>query len=583
MNRKQRRAKATSLRRPPGDPAQGPNGRARRQAASQWADAGRALQARGKMSEAVTAFRKAVSAYPQAPALHANLAAALRAAGDVPAAVAAYRQAIRIDSRIPALHNNLGNALLELGDTGGAQAAYRQALKLDPDYADAHSNLGLGLRETGQLDDAVAACRRAVGLAPQRPDLHANLVTVLDGSGRLEEASAALRDAIRLCPGDVRLRCQSARLHVESGDMGAAETALREALAIDPTCAAAFFELSGFKRFTADDPDILEMQRLSASSPQMPPADRIHLHFALAKALEDAGRYDESFGHLERGNALVHKRLPYDRTAQAHLVETIASVFDDDLLERLSGAGDPSTVPVFVVGMPRSGTTLVERIIGSHPKAHGAGELRHLNDIARGSGVPGDPAAAMAGLAKLDAARCRAMGEEYLGRVKALAPEAARIVDKMPSNFLRVGLIGIILPNARIIHCRRDPADTCLSCYGQYFRRGQAFAYDLRALGHYYGLYAQLMDHWHAVLPGRILDVDYEALVADPEVQTRRLLKHCGLSWDRQCLQFHASPAPVRTASASQVRKPVYRSSVARWRRYESHLGPLLDALANGR
>ena len=361
------------------------------------------------------------------------------------------------------------------------------------------------------------------------------------------------------------------------------EAALRDALASDPNCATAYFELSDIKRFSGDDPDLLSMEKLANAPETLPAADRTDVHFALAKAYEDAGRYEDSFMHLERGNRLVRRGLPYDPEIQARLIETIASVFDRTLVERLSGAGDPSTIPVFVVGMPRSGTTLVERIIGNHPQAHGAGELRFLSEIARGPSAPGDPVGAAAALAGLEAARCKKIGADYLKRARALAPKARKIIDKMPSNFLRIGLISVALPNARIIHCSRDPADTCLSCYAQKFGRGQSFSYDLRDLGQYYRLYMRLMEHWRSVLPGRVLDIDYETLVANPEEEARRLVEHCGLSWDPACLRFYDGRSPVRTASASQVRRPVYQSSVARWRRFEPHLAPLLEALAKSR
>ena len=505
---------------------------------------------------------------------------ALRAGGDSSGAASCYRQAIEIDPTIAALHNNLGNALSDLGDHRGAAAAYRRALKLDPRQADAHGNLGLALHEAGRSGDAVASCRRAVDLAPDRPEMHENLVTVLDGNGRIDEAAEALDAAIRQCPREARLHSQQARLLIKTGNIGEAEAALRSALAIDPDCAVAYFELADIKRFSADDPDLTTLEKVAAASAHRPQSDRTDLHFALAKAYEDAGRYDDAFDQLQRGNRLMRQARPYDGKAQARLFETIASVFDRPLLDRLSGAGDPSERPVFVVGMPRSGTTLVERILGAHPQIHGAGELRHLSEIARGGAAPGDPVAAVAALAGLRAKQCRSMGAEYVRRVRKLSPGAERIVDKMPSNFLRIGLISVILPNARIIHCRREPADTCLSCYAQKFNRGQAFSYDLRDLGRYYRLYAQLMEHWRAVIPSHVLDVDYEKLVTDPEAEARRMVEYCGVPWDPNCLEFHKDRSPVRTASASQVRRPVYRSSVARWRRFESHLEPLLEALA---
>lgn len=583
MNRKQRRAETHRHRRTGGGRIAVATNRAKRQEAANWVERGRALQSAGRIADAIAAFRKAVSACPEAAELHGILAAALRAAGRTSEAIAAYRQGIEIDPSIPALHNNLGNAYLDIGAIDEACAAYRRAAELDPDYADAHGNLGLALREAGRIEEALIASRGAASIAPNRPDIQGNLATVLETAGHLDEAATVLDASIRRSPADARLRCQRARLMVKVGDMAAAESALRDALRIDPICAAAYFELSDIKQFEADDDDLQQMERIAATADELPVPDRIDLHFALAKAREDSGRYDDAFEQLSRGNRLKRDRLAYDSDGQRQLFETIASVFDESLLTRLAGGGNDSTVPVFVVGMPRSGTTLVERMLGSHPQIHGAGELRALSDIARRSSGGGDPVSRTASLAGLDVQQCAAMGRDYIERIAALDANAGRIVDKMPSNFLRIGLISLILPNARIIHCRRDPADTCLSCYKQLFGRGQSFSYDLQDLGRYYVLYLGLMDHWRRVLPGRVYDVDYESLVAEPEDQIRRLLDHCGMPWDPACLRFHADRSPVHTASASQVRRPIYKSSIARWRRYERHLEPLLEILAGRR
>ena len=421
-------------------------GLAKRQEAANWVKRGRALQSGGRIADAIAAFRKAVSACPEAAELHGILAAALRADGRISEAITAYRRGLEIDPRIPALHNNLGNAYLDAGAIDEACAAYRRAAELDPDYADAHGNLGLALREAGHIDDAVIASRQAASIAPNRPDIQGNLATVLETAGHLDEAATVLDTTIRRCPADARLRCHRARLMVKVGEMAAAESTLRDALRIDPNCAAAYFELSDIKQFEADDDDLRQMERIAAMADELPVPDRIDLHFALAKACEDAGRYDDAFEQLSRGNRLKRDRLPYDADGQRRLFETIASVFDEKLLTKLAGGGNESTLPVFVVGMPRSGTTLVERMLGSHPRIHGAGELRTLSDIARQSSGDGDPVGRAAGLARLDAQQCATMGGDYVERVAALDASAERIVDKMPSNFLRIGLISLILP-----------------------------------------------------------------------------------------------------------------------------------------
>ncbi|MEE8270756.1 MAG: sulfotransferase [Alphaproteobacteria bacterium] len=576
MNRKQRRA--GGKRRPITGPGAKSGGDARRAAAAYFRQGVAAMRA-GRPDAAATAYRRALRHVPDAPESHVNLGSALKAGGRPEAAVASYRRALELDPDLAAGHNNLGNALRDLGRLEDAAAAYRKALARDPDYAEAHGNLGLTLNDLGDPEAAVSACRRAVELAPSLVEAHGNLATALARIGRLDDAGQALCRALRLRPDDPALHCQRARLLLQQGRMSDAERAVRRALAIDPGCALAYFELADIKRFDAGDGDLAAMERLATRLDERPVRQRIDLHFALAKALEDAGRYDDASRHLNRGNALMRRLVPFDIARQEALFTTIADVFDEDFAASRDGTGDPSTVPVFVVGMPRSGTTLVEQILGSHPMVTAAGELRDLSRIARGVSGATDPAEAVRGLAALTEADRAAMGRAYVDAVRAVDPDADRVVDKMPSNFLRIGLIAAILPNARIIHCRRDPADTCLSCYQQQFGGGQAFSYDLDDLGRYYRLYRGLIEHWRRVLPGRVLEIDYEDVVADAGGAARRLIAHCDLPWDAACLRFHDSARPVRTASATQVRRPIYSTSVGRWRRFEAHLAPLLRHL----
>ncbi|MCR4299784.1 MAG: sulfotransferase, partial [Gallionella sp.] len=283
-----------------------------------------------------------------------------------------------------------------------------------------------------------------------------------------------------------------------------------------------------------------------------------------------------AFPHFLEGNKLKRATLDYDPDETARRIDSIMRNFDMATMDRLRG-GDPSHLPVFILGMPRSGTTLVEQIISSYPGVHGAGELSDLEAIMRRN-VAG--AAFPDNLPSLDQARLAAWGADYVAGLQRRAPDARRITDKMPANFFAVGLIHLMLPNAKIIHVKRDPVDTCLSCFFQLFRNGQEFTYDLAELGRYYADYARLMEHWRKVLPeGAFLDVRYEDIVADQEAQSRRLVGYCGLEWNDACLDFDKNRRAVRTASMTQVRQPIYRSSVERWRNYEKFLGPLFDTL----
>lgn len=428
-----------------------------------------------------------------------------------------------------------------------AEATCRRVLEIDTDCADAHRMLGTILREQGEDEAALASFSAATRLDPASAPAHKHLSISLADAGRLSEAIDAARTALQLRPGYASVLCHLADLKTIS---------------------------------SRQDPDLQELEALAHSTDELPDDDSVHVFFALAKAYSDLGDYQRSFACLTRANALRRRTVDYDSSAEIGFLRQIAHVFDEGLFEHFAGAGSASEAPILIVGMPRSGTTLVEQILASHPHVHGAGELRDLQELSAavsvltddGLGFPHD----MPRLSRQDLTR---LGHAYTQRLCRRAPDAARIIDKNPLNFRYVGLARLIVPHARIIHCTRDPLDTCVSCFILDFR-GVDFSYDLHELGQYYRAYEQLMAHWRRVLPlGSVLDVRYEQLVDDVESETRRLLSHCGLDWDDACLSFYSNERHVRTASYAQVRQPVYRNSVGRWRRYESHLGPLLAAL----
>jgi hypothetical protein len=307
------------------------------------------------------------------------------------------------------------------------------------------------------------------------------------------------------------------------------------------------------------------------------------LHFALGKCHDDTKDYDKAFPHFLAGCKLKRAKLTYDPANAVRQFAGVMEIFDKATIDRLRGAGDPSDVPVFVLGMPRSGTTLTEQIIASHPDVYGAGELHDLLRIAERN-ITGatTPVTFPDNLRALDQKTLTAWGTEYVAGLKQRAPNAKRITDKMPANFFAVGLIHLMLPNAKIIHVNRNPVDTCLSCFTRLFNRKQEHTYDLAELGQYYVHYARLMEHWRKILPaGAFLDVQYEDIVANQETQARRMVEYCGLEWNDACLDFHNTKRSIRTASVTQVRQPIYKTSVERWRHYEKFLGPLLDALGD--
>jgi hypothetical protein len=294
----------------------------------------------------------------------------------------------------------------------------------------------------------------------------------------------------------------------------------------------------------------------------------ISLYYALYRAFEDIGDHDRAFAYLKRGSDLKRLTIPYDQAQSRLHLDRMKDMFTPAFIEQFKGRGDDSDLPVFIVGMPRSGTTLTEQIISAHPDTYGAGELIDLNVAEMSLGGTFTPENAAL------------LGKTYINRIRKLAPDALRITDKMPGNYYRIGMIAAALPHAKIIHCRRNPIDTCLSCYKQLFARGQYWSYTLEDLGHFYQVYEEMMDHWRTVLPGRFLEVDYEATVNDFEHQARSMINHVGLPWHPACLEPHKNKRTVLTASKTQVIQPVYKTAVESWRIYEKHLQPLIRIVA---
>jgi tetratricopeptide (TPR) repeat protein len=351
------------------------------------------------------------------------------------------------------------------------------------------------------------------------------------------------------------------------------------AIAIQPGYAVAHYARAQIRVFHRGDGELAALEGLARDG-NLLADDAVYVHFALAKALEDGGEYTPAFAHLQHANRLKRQQIHYDEGAEMGLFERIRRAFHQDLFQRFRGTGDPSPVPVFVLGMPRSGSTLIEQILASHPQIQAAGELGHLERLAEAWRAGDPPVAYPECLLAVDADELRELGRAYLGRLPDHDTHQVLIVDKSPANFLHIGLIRLILPNARIIHSVRNSIDTCVSCYSKLFTAGFSFAYDLAELGRYYQAYGDLMAHWRIVLPpGGMLDVIYEDVIGDFENQARRLIGYCGLPWDDRCIEFHKTERPVKTASSVQVRRPLFRSSLDRWRKYESGLTPLLAAL----
>ena len=400
----------------------------------------------------------------------------------------------------------------------------------------------------------------------------------LQAAGRLPEAEKLYR---RILEADSRQPVAWHQLGLIARHLGKLDAALascRRALALKPDFAEAHRHLASMKKHAAHDDDIRAMEQAYAA-PALDDRQRLHLAFGLGKAFEDLGRYETAFGYFAEGNRILASRRRAPVGDHGALFEALKHASDSALFARHGDTGCRDETPIFVLGMLRSGTTLVEQILASHAHVHGAGEVDSLSRTISAHAGTRNSAEIPQWIGRADGAAFERAGTDYVEAIRAGAPDARFITDKMPGNFKHIGLIKLMLPGAKVIHCRRDARDTCLSIFKTYFTQQHDFSNDLGDLGRYYGAYRDLMEHWHRVLPGFIHDVQYEDLVADQAGQTRRLLAFCGLDWDGACLAFHKTDRPVATASAGQVRRPIYRDSVQLWKNYETQLAALFESL----
>jgi tetratricopeptide (TPR) repeat protein len=547
-----------------------------------------ALHRQGRLDEAAEAYGSILHAQPAHFEAAYHLSVLRAAQGRMDEALAAAREAARLEPGSWRGHAQVGALLAATHRAEESLEPLRRAAALEPGRAEVVNNLGAALRSLGRLDEAREQFERALELRPGYEGAMRNLAGVLFSLGeaawkseRAVEAEGSFRRATELDAGHAGAWGQLGNVLAEEGRVAEAAEAFRRAIRSAPHRAEFYRYLIEAKpsELTAEDATSLEeLARADLSD-----TERVDVSFALGKLFAARGEPQRSFEHLLAANAKARALRTYDEPAMQQSFERIAGVFDASFLAAHAGSGDPSQVPVFIVGMPRSGTTLVEQVLASHPAVYAGGERSLFEDVAKAVLAGGQPIAPAAMLAAGSAA-FREIGEHYVRALRALAPHPAeRITDKMPTNFLYAGLIRLALPNARTIHVRRDSVDTCWSCFSTYFAGEElAWTYDLGELGRYYRGYARLMDHWRAVLPpGAMLDVQYEELVEDFEAQARRIVAYCGLEWDDRCREFHKTQRPVKTASAFQVRRPIYKTSVNRAAAYGDLLKPLLDALSS--
>jgi tetratricopeptide (TPR) repeat protein len=543
---------------------------------------GRALHELGRAEEAVASYDGVLAQRPDYLEALNNRGAALQDLGRLDEALVSFDRALAVRPDYAEALNNRGNVLKGLGRQSDALASYSAAIDANPRFVEALCNRGFLEWTLGRPTDAVASYDRALAIDPGQVEAHNVRAIALTSLNRPLDALAGYDAALALNPDFADALGNKGMLLTELGLLDQAREALERAIDLAPAKVRAYYNLTLCRKMARDEPCVLALEALAREPEAYSVDDQIYLRYALAKAYADVGEAARSFKQLAAGAALKRGQVAYDEAEAIGRLEQARRAFPQARLRALAGSGDPTPAPIFIVGMPRSGSTLIEQILASHPRVFAAGESNLL--VGAVSGLAPEARAMLADPDAPTAASAQAfrdIGQAYARMLTLVAPDAARVTDKALENFSELGLIHLALPNARIIHTRRDPVDTCLSCFQKLFGGDLPYSYDLGELGRYYRAYQRLMAHWREVLPeGVMLEVDYEEATADLETQARRIIAHCGLEWDDRCLDFHNTIRWVHTASAAQVREPVYRSSVGKWRAYEPFLGPLIEALA---
>lgn len=536
---------------------------------------GTALMLRGDTAEAVKILRKCTVIAPTAAQPYMNLGILLGSEGRTEEALTFARKAVELAPKAADARFNLAKLLHQVDQLEEAEAEYRAAIALQPGNALFLNNLALMLDGLLKTDEALEMAERAAAAASGVGEIHENLVRAYIGRGRFAEARQRLDGFLARMPDHAGMRLLSADISVREGRFDEAREGYLQLLAEQPDSTRALRGYARSGKIRVDDP-LFERMRTVAESTTGTEDDRVDLFFALGKAHDDVGQPDLAFPYYARANALKNATCRYDPPAWEDHVAAVVETFTPAFFAERAGWGSDSDRPVMILGMPRSGTTLVEQILSSHPDVAAGDELPDFNLIERmfkrRYGYPER-------LPEVPAAELGQYVDVYLDHLRRIDATAARVTDKLPGNSTRLGLIALLFPKARVLHCRRNPVDTCLSIFFQNFGGQHDYGYDLGYIGHFYRHYERLMDHWKTVVPTPILDVVYEDVVADAEAQSRRMIAHVGLPWHEAMARHTENKRTVSTASVWQVRQPIYKGSVERWRKYEAHIGPLLDAL----
>jgi tetratricopeptide (TPR) repeat protein len=544
-----------------------------------WLAYGDVLVDLGQHADAAVAYERARLTDPERPLVEKATAALV--ADDRKQAELIFREILQRDASHVAALCGLAALSLVADMPRDAERLLRHALRQSAYLPLAYRGLGPALLALGRVAEAEAAVRHLVKIEPKSPQSWVTLAGVATRLMHQEEALEAYERAAHLKPDEVGLRMSVGHVQKTLGRRGDSEASYKAALQMDQGRAEAYWSLADLKNYYFSDAEIETMQRLLTTE-KRERANEAQLNFALGKAFEQRELYPEAFAYYARGNELRHLEAPFDIEGFERRSARICTFFDEAFFAARQGSGEPNNAPIFIVGLPRSGSTLIEQILASHSRVEGTMELPNiLNFVSQFDDMGAARDAYPESVGSVPLTYLQGMGSHYIVETAPLRRGRDRFTDKLPNNFSHVGLIHTILPHATIIDARRHPMDACFSTFKQHFAEGQTFSYHLANLGRYYRCYLSLMNHWDRVLPGKVLHVQYEQLVADPEANIRRLLEHCGLDFEPSCLSFHQTQRSVRTASAEQVRQPIYTTAVGHWRHYEKELEPLRQALGD--
>jgi tetratricopeptide (TPR) repeat protein len=542
---------------------------------------GSALHKLGRVEEAITHHQEAVRRQPTFADAHNNLGSVLHEQGKLDEAAASYEQALRLNANHVDALTNLGLIRLAQGKVEDAIACQERAVRANPSHPAAHNNLGVALVQRGRLNEAAASYAQAVRLKPGYLEAHRNLGSLRMSQGKLDEALACYEQAVRLLPDSPPAHCELGKVLQELGRFDAAEQSFRTALRLDPGHAEALWGLTIQKRDKMTEPDRASLEH-RLTEPDLKDADRSLIHFSLAQLCDAKGEYGPASAHLRQANALSlatrrQRGKVHDRDNDARVIEQMIDSFTPAFFERVRGFGLDTERPVFIVGLPRSGTTLTDQILAAHSHVFSAGELFLAHQDFHALGTPASGPNPFAALPALDRDTVRRLAQWHLDQLAALNSTAERIVSKMPDNYFYLGLLAVLFPKAKYIHCRRDLRDVALSCWMNPLAND--WSNDFAHIADRFRNYQRLMNHWRAVLPVSMLEISYEETVADLPSVARRLVEWCGLDWEPACVKFNEGIRPVRTASMVQVREPIYTRSIGRWQHYERELSELFAAL----